>query len=498
MRTPDTLLSLVDYGIIDEVVRPLMSGKEAQIYLVLSGGEERVAKIYKEAQNRSFQNRADYTEGRRVRNSRDQRAMGNRSKHGRAQNEAAWKSAEVDMIYRLRDAGVRVPTPYHFIDGVLLMELVTDAEGYPAPRLGDLSFEPEEASAIFTQLLGEVVRMLCAGVVHGDLSDFNVLMGASGPVVIDFPQAVDASSNQNARKLLLRDVDNLHRFHSKFAPGVSPRPYAQEMWDLYQRSALTPDTRLTGNFRAAERAVKADAVLDLIADAERDERRRRERLGLSMRGVEGAPEPARRGARPSMPLGPRPAARRDEAARSAQAPHARIQGEQRAPSQEQRAPYRDQRAPSQEQRAPYRDQRAPSQEQRAPYRDQRAPSQEQRAPSRDQRAPYRDQRAPSRDQRAPSQDQRAPSQDQRAPSQDQRAPYRDQRAPSRDQRAGAHDARAEQPQGTEQRGAREQRGEAPRARQASPQTTPKAQLGEGWRRYAGSARPEPEIQKKRS
>jgi RIO kinase 1 len=298
MRTPDTLLSLVDYGIIDEVVRPLMSGKEAQIYLVLSGGEQRVAKIYKEAQNRSFQNRADYTEGRRVRNSRDQRAMGTRSRHGRAQSEAAWKSAEVDMIYRLRDAGVRVPTPFHFIDGVLLMELVTDADGFPAPRLGDLEFEPAEAEAVFQQLIGEVVRMLCAGVVHGDLSDFNVLMGTSGPVIIDFPQAVDASSNQNARKLLLRDVDNLLRFRSKFAPEQTARAYAEEMWDLYQRSALTPDTRLTGTFRSVEKKVKTDSVLGLISDAERDERRRRERLGLSMRGVDAPPAARPRDARP--------------------------------------------------------------------------------------------------------------------------------------------------------------------------------------------------------
>ncbi|MDB4974737.1 MAG: hypothetical protein JWN48_3078 [Myxococcaceae bacterium] len=285
MRTPDTLSALVDHGIIDQVLRPLMSGKEAHIYLVESGGEQRVAKIYKEANNRSFQNRADYTEGRKVRNSRDQRAMGSRSKHGRAQNEAAWKSAEVDMIYRLRDAGVRVPVPYHFIDGVLIMELVTDADGFPAPRLGDLTLEPEEATEVFNKVLAEVVRMLCAGVVHGDLSDFNVLMSADGPVVIDFPQAVDASSNANARKLLLRDVDNLHRFHAKFAPQIEALPYAQEMWDLYSRNALTPDARLTGKFRTKQKAVSTADVLELIADADHDERRRREGLGLAMRGT---------------------------------------------------------------------------------------------------------------------------------------------------------------------------------------------------------------------
>jgi RIO kinase 1 len=307
MRTPDTLVSLVDHGIIEQVLRPLMSGKEAHIYLVEANGEQRVAKIYKESNNRSFQNRADYTEGRKVRNSRDQRAMESRSKHGRAQNEAAWKTAEVEMIYRLRDAGVRVPTPYNFIDGVLIMELVCDAEGFPAPRLGDVSFEPEEATAIFQRVLAEVVRMLCAGVVHGDLSDFNVLLSATGPVIIDFPQAVDASSNQNARKLLLRDVENLHRFHAKFAPEVPALPYGEEMWELYSRNALTPETVLTGKFRKPTKPVSTTAVLDLIADAEREEQRRREGLARAMRGTpkrepkpqNAAPQPAARPARPT-------------------------------------------------------------------------------------------------------------------------------------------------------------------------------------------------------
>src|SRR5687768_1097712 len=219
MRIPNSLISLADEGIIEEVVRPLMSGKEAEVFLVRSGGELRVAKVYKEAQNRTFKNRAEYTEGRKVRNTRDQRAINKRSRHGRDQDEAAWRSTEVDMIYRLRDAGVRVPTPHHFIDGVLIMELITDEVGDPAPRLAEVSLSAEEAVRVFDRLLAEAVRMLCAGVVHGDLSDFNVLMGADGPVIIDLPQAVDASSNQNARKLLLRDVDNLQRFLSKFAPN---------------------------------------------------------------------------------------------------------------------------------------------------------------------------------------------------------------------------------------------------------------------------------------
>jgi RIO kinase 1 len=305
MRIPERLVSLADQGIIDEVVRPLMSGKEAEVFLIRSGGELRVAKVYKDAQNRTFKNRAEYTEGRKVRNSRDQRAIDKRSRHGRAQDEQAWRSTEVDMIYRLRDAGVRVPTPHHFIDGVLIMELVADADGNPAPRLGELRFTADEATRIFDQLLTETVRMLCAGVVHGDLSDFNVLLGADGPVVIDFPQAVDASSNQNARKLLLRDVANLHRFLSKFAPQP-PRPHAQEMWELYSRSLLTPETRLRGQFRASEKRADTAAVLELIGDANYDERRRREAKGLSMRGVAPAPPRA-----PTVRDNSRPHARDD-------------------------------------------------------------------------------------------------------------------------------------------------------------------------------------------
>jgi RIO kinase 1 len=286
MRLPESLASLADYGIIDEALRPLMSGKEAQVYLVIAGGQECVAKVYKDAHNRTFKHRSTYTEGRKVRNTRDQRAMGKGSRHGRAQEEAAWRSTEVEMIYRLSDANVRVPKPHNFVDGVLVMELIKDEGGLPAPRLGDLTMlSASEATAIFEQLLAEVVRMLCAGVVHGDLSDFNVLMGADGPVIIDFPQAVDASSNQNAKKLLMRDVDNLHRFMARFVPGQAALPYAQEMWDLYQRGELRPDTRLTGRHRPSERRIDTRQVLALIGDADHDERRRRAALGLNMPSV---------------------------------------------------------------------------------------------------------------------------------------------------------------------------------------------------------------------
>jgi RIO kinase 1 len=311
MRIPDSLATLHDYGIVNEVLRPLMSGKEAQIYLVTSGGKLCVAKIYKEAQNRSFKHRADYTEGRKVRNTRDQRAIDKRSKHGREQEEAAWRSTEVDVIYRLHAGGVRVPAPYHFVEGVLVMELVADADGNPAPRLGDIPFEPEEATRIYHHLLREVVRMLCAGIVHGDLSDFNVLVGADGPVVIDFPQAVDTAHNQGARSLLIRDVDNLHRFLTRFVPNARRLPYAEEMWDLHQNNALTPDTQLTGRYRSAQRQANTNDVLNLIRDANHDERKRRDALGLRggpvIQEEEGrrTPPQENRGPRTQQPAYPR-------------------------------------------------------------------------------------------------------------------------------------------------------------------------------------------------
>ncbi|MEM7159025.1 MAG: PA4780 family RIO1-like protein kinase [Myxococcota bacterium] len=278
MRVPPSLLPLLDMGIIESVVRPLMSGKEAQLYLVESGGEQRVAKVYKDASQRSFKRRDDYTDGRKVRNSRDRRAIAKGTRHGRARDEAAWRSAEVDVIYRLQAAGVRVPVPHNFMEGVLLMELVVDEQGLPAPRLGDLVFTPEQARQVYDHVIQEVVRMLCAGVVHGDLSEFNILMGADGPVIIDFPQAVDPTTNSGARRLLIRDVDNLHRFLSQVTRH--PRaPYAQEMWELFERSELTPQTQLSGRFRDRRRKANTKDVLDLIGDAERDERRRRAGTG---------------------------------------------------------------------------------------------------------------------------------------------------------------------------------------------------------------------------
>jgi RIO kinase 1 len=275
MKAPESLETLVDYGIIQEVIRPLMSGKEAQVFVVVAGGEECVAKVYKEANARTFKHRSDYTEGRRTRNTRDQRAMNKRSQHGRKKDEDAWRSTEVDMIYRLRDAGVRVPEPINFVEGVLVMELVKDAEGQAAPRLGDLTFSPREAREIYQKLIREVVRMLCAGVIHGDLSDFNVLMSADGPVVIDFPQSVDPTQNPNGEKLLLRDVENLHRFLVRFAPDEVVRPYGQEIWSLFQKNKLTPELKLTGLHRVPVGKADTREVMELIKDADRDEEKRR-------------------------------------------------------------------------------------------------------------------------------------------------------------------------------------------------------------------------------
>lgn len=290
MRIPESLEALVAEGVISSVVRPLMSGKEAQIYLVESGGELGVAKIYKDAARRSFKHRSAYTEGRGVRSSRDARALQKRSRYGRAVDEEAWRSAEVDVIYRLRDAGVRVPEPYGFFEGVLVMELVADADGDPAPRLGEVELEPEMARIFFDILLQEVVRMLSAGVIHGDLSEFNILVAADGPVIIDFPQAVDAARNPNARRLLLRDVDNLVRFIARYEPSLQGRPYGQELWSLYERAELTPDTVLKGLWKPDHKKVDTAAVLREIAEVERDAGPRRVRRG----GPPGSPGGDRR------------------------------------------------------------------------------------------------------------------------------------------------------------------------------------------------------------
>jgi RIO kinase 1 len=278
MKAPPRLQSLIDEGLIDTVVRQLMSGKEAMVYVVRCGDDTRCAKIYKEATQRSFRQAVDYTENRRVKNTRQARAMAKGTKFGRQAQEAAWQSAEVDALYRLAAAGVRVPRPYNFLDGVLIMELVADAEGDAAPRLNDVVLTRDEALAHHTMLIGEVVRMLCAGVVHGDLSEFNILLAADGPVIIDLPQAVDAAGNNHAQRMLLRDVANLRGFFGGFAPELLPTEYGAEIWDLYQRGMLSVDTPLTGRFERKAGAVDVNGLMREIDDARAEDAARRLRM----------------------------------------------------------------------------------------------------------------------------------------------------------------------------------------------------------------------------
>jgi RIO kinase 1 len=282
MKAPARLQTLVDEGLIDSVVRQLMSGKEAEVYVVRCGTDTRCAKIYKEATQRSFRQAVDYTENRKVKNSRQARAMAKGTRFGRQAQEAAWQSAEVDALYRLADAGVRVPKPYNFFEGVLLMSLVTDANGDAAPRLNDVAFSPEQARAHHATLLGEVVRMLGAGIVHGDLSEFNILLGhehhEAVPVIIDLPQAVDAAGNNHAQRMLLRDVANLRDFFGRFAPELLQTHYGPEIWDLYQRGLLSAEARLSGQFQAKGGAVDVRSLLREIDDARAEDAARRLRL----------------------------------------------------------------------------------------------------------------------------------------------------------------------------------------------------------------------------
>jgi RIO kinase 1 len=278
MKTPDRLQPLMDEGLIDSVQRQLMSGKEAMVFVVQSGGETVCAKVYKEANNRSFRQAVDYTENRKTKNSRQARAMAKGTKFGRQAMEAAWQSAEVDALYRLAAAGVRVPKPINFHEGVLLMELVCDANGDAAPRLNDMSFTPEEARAHHATLIREVVRMLAAGVVHGDLSEFNILVSADGPVIIDLPQAVDAAGNNHAAAMLERDVANLRHYFGRFAPELLTTDFGREIWALYEKGLLNADSTLTGHFHQKLKPVDLGQVLAVIDDAKDEEAARRLRM----------------------------------------------------------------------------------------------------------------------------------------------------------------------------------------------------------------------------
>jgi RIO kinase 1 len=275
MKIPARLEPLVEDGLIDEVILQLMSGKEATVFVVRCGEEMRCAKVYKEANKRSFRQSVDYREGRKVRNSRQARAMEKGSRYGRKAQEESWQSTEVDALYRLAAAGVRVPTPFNFLEGVLLMELVTDHEGNPAPRLNDVQFTADEARAHHHTLMMQIVRMLCAGIVHGDLSAYNVLVDSAGPVVIDLPQAVDAAGNNHAGSMVQRDVANLTTYLGRFAPELLTTEYGKEIWALYEQGDLHPEVELTGRFEQTEEVVDLESVTREIDDARAQDTMRR-------------------------------------------------------------------------------------------------------------------------------------------------------------------------------------------------------------------------------
>lgn len=276
MKVPKSLEPLVRDGLVDEVIRPLKSGKEAAVYVVLSEGIIRCAKIYKEANKRGFHSQAMYREGRKVRNSRQARAMEKGTRFGRKEQEAVWQNTEVDALYRLAAAGVRVPQPYSYVEGVLLMELITDEEGAAAPRLNDLELTSAQALEYHEKLIMEVVKMLCGGIVHGDLSEFNVLVDAQGPVIIDLPQAIDAAANNNASRMLERDVANLAAYFGRFAPELLTTSYGKEIWYLYESGTLTPDVKLTGHFKGKHRDADLDSIMREINDARDDAIRRKQ------------------------------------------------------------------------------------------------------------------------------------------------------------------------------------------------------------------------------
>jgi RIO kinase 1 len=275
MKTPSALQPLVDDGVIDEVIRSLKSGKEATVYVVRTGTQLRCAKVYRDMAQRSFQKRAQYQEGRGVRGSRQARAMSKSTRYGRKEQEAAWKNAEVDALYQLVAADVRVPRPYGYFNDVLIMELVTDSEGNPAPRLGEVDLSPETARAYHRFMIQQIVRMLKLGLIHGDLSEFNVLVAPDGPVIIDLPQVVNAAGNNGALAMLERDVNNIRNTLGRFAPELLETEFAREMWSLFEQGELKTDSELTGRFARDETQVDPDGVMAVIDDA-REEAVRRE------------------------------------------------------------------------------------------------------------------------------------------------------------------------------------------------------------------------------
>jgi len=278
VKVPQRIQPLVDDGLVDEVLRQLMSGKEATVYVVRCGQEIRCAKVYKEVDKRSFKQAVQYREGRKVRNSRRARAMEKGSNFGRNEQEKVWQNAEVDALYRLDSAGVRVPEPYGCFDGVLLMELVTDVDGFAAPRLADVSFTEEQALIDHAKVIHYTRLMLCAGLIHGDLSEFNVLVDEHGPVIIDLPQAVDASANNNAKWMLERDVENMRLYYGQYAPALLETSYAKEMWALYEVGELTAEVELTGEFVESTESANVEGILDEINAAREEELERLARI----------------------------------------------------------------------------------------------------------------------------------------------------------------------------------------------------------------------------
>lgn len=282
MKTPAALQPLIDDGVIDEVIRPLKSGKEATVYLVRSRAQTRCAKVYRDMRQRSFQKRARYQEGRKVRGSRQARAIGKSTRFGRREQEAQWKNAEVDALYRLVAAGVRVPKPYGYFNDTLIMELVTDPAGDPAPRLGEVDLSPETAREYHHFLIQQIVRMLSIGLIHGDLSGFNVLVGSDGPVIIDLPQAVNAAGNNGAFAMLERDVNNVRDTLGRFAPELLETEFAREMWAQFEQGELTADSKLSGVFARDEATADAAGVLLAVEDAREEAVQRELGLGRSL------------------------------------------------------------------------------------------------------------------------------------------------------------------------------------------------------------------------
>ncbi len=358
MHTP--LDSLVSEGILDDVLGRLKSGKEAEVFRVLYRGEVIAAKVYKDRQQRSFQHNADYKEGRGVRNTRTARAMAKGSRFGRTQDEDAWKVAEARCLHRLHAAGVRVPTPVMFYEGVLLMELVADGEGEVAPRLIDVDFTAEAARALYEDLRGQIVRMLCCDIIHGDLSPYNVLLGADGPTIIDFPQAVAAAQNSQSANFFRRDFECIREFCLRFDPAL--RAHAgdvRDIWRAYERRDLTPDYVPVPAPRQPERPPQAPQP------------QRPQQPQRAQQPQRTAP-PQDRAPQPSRPAPPQDRAPQPQRAPQSQ-PYERAPQPQRAPQAQpyERAP-QPQRAP---QSQPYD---RPPQAQRTPPRTQAA--QPQRAP----------------------------------------------------------------------------------------------------------------------